>query len=193
MKKNNGAKSRKSKWFEKYLPFISRSPGMQVDWLVSQLQRKTLSPQEIIPYIRLLLAADLSDTQHYDQVSAESGCIDLSLLFAELDGNVIADMLRAADIYEVPKLFQLLSKPTPEHAVIALIKVPPPYDAEPDKLINNVFQAIHDKSPDLLPAAAVIMKRTGEAPEHFSSAYQRFQEILKDQSILSALFPKART
>jgi hypothetical protein len=36
------------------------------------------------------------------------------------------------------------------------------------------------------------MAENGDAPAHFASAYERFQEILIDEKILTSLYPQAQ-
>lgn len=171
---------RKPRWFEKYLPFIARSPEKRLEWLRSVFRRKVLSREEITPYIRLLLDVEEEDLEH------------LRDLFLPLDKEVVDVMLHAADIDDLPKLLGLIPHPSVKQAVIALAKAPPSYEEAPNLLLDRVFKAVHDRSEGLLEEAAASLLRSGEVPPHFPAAYERFQEILADQRILTSLYPKAR-
>ena len=175
----NRSGSSQKKWYEKYLPFIARSPQMQIDWLINIFKRGSLTYEEITPYIRLLL-----EEEQEDQVIRE--------LFQDLDEWEVTEMLRAADIYDTPKLFSLIRKPTKAQVEIALKKDPPPYEKKPGLARNKVFQAIHEASEELLVQAVDELRAREELTSEFEEAYERFKEILMDEKILSSLYPKAR-
>ena len=171
---------KKGSWFERYMPFVARSPKMQVQWLATTFRKGALSSQEITPYIKLLLAPE--NEQHPDIFKQ---------LFKPLDTVVVEKMLLAADIYDSPKLFNFIEEPTLQQAIIALRKAPPPYEKDPFPVISKLFQAIHDRSDVLLRDAAAEIKKSPVKPEHFEESYERFQEIVEDEKFLSALYPKA--
>ncbi|MDH3393437.1 MAG: hypothetical protein OEL66_05480 [Desulfobulbaceae bacterium] len=171
----------KRKWYEKYLPFVAQSRRMQVEWLVGVIRKNVLHLEEVTPYIRLLLAEEEVD-------ESES----LVALLKDLDEDVICRMVMAADIYDVARLMRLAPAPTVEQAVAALVKEPPPYEKKPELVLDKIFQAIHDRSESLFEEAASELRKRDDAPPHFESAYGRFQEILADERILSAMYPKAR-
>lgn len=171
----------KKKWYEKYLPFVARSPEKQIEWLVSAFNKGTLTHEEITPYIRLILADD-SDTQQGQ----------LAALFNTLEPKIIEKFFLCADVYDVPKLFQLVKQPTVGQAVIALRKTPPSYEKSPQLIFHRVFQAIHDNSAALLEKASAVLRESRDVPGHFDEAYERFQEIIEDEKLLSSLYPKAR-
>ena len=171
----------KKKWYEKYLPFVARSVEKQVEWLVSAFNKGNLTNEEIAPYISLILAED-NDAQLEQLIS----------LFNELDSTIQEKLFLCADVYDVPKLFQVLKQPTVDHALIALRKLPPPYEKSPQVVFHRVFQAIHDNSADLLEEAAKSIGESNDIPEHFEEAYERFQEIIEDEKLLSSLYPKAK-
>lgn len=175
--------SHKKKWYEKYLPFVARSPKMQVEWLRSVFKKGFLTNEEITPYIRLVLADIESDEEKKEQ---------LTDLLNRLDGEVLEEFFLAAEIYDSPKLFSLIRQPTIQQAVIVLRKSLPPYEKTPRLVLDKVFQAIHDKSAVLFEEAAEALRKSNDVPEHFESAYKRFQEIVEDEKILSALYPKAK-
>ena len=170
----------KRKWYEKYLPFVARSPEMQLRWLESAFRKGTLTPHEITPYIKLFMAPD-----------GEGNPARVRGLLRSLPGSVIEKMLGAADIYDVPDLFRCITEPTVQQAVIAIIKAPPPYEKNPQLVIDKVFQAVYDCSEELLVQAAAGVAASAERPVHFQENYERFKEIKEDEKLLSALYPKA--
>lgn len=171
---------KKRKWYEKYLPFVARSPEMQLHWIESTFRKGSLVPHEITPYIKLFMASD-----------GEGNLALVRGLLHSLNGGIIAQMLGAADIYDVPDLFRCVVEPTVAQAVIALTKVPPPYEKNPQVVIAKVFQAVYDCSEELLTQAAGMVAESAARPSHFQEAYERFKEIKEDEKLLSALYPKA--
>jgi hypothetical protein len=169
----------KRRWYEKYLPFIARSPRMQIDWLIGVFRKGSLSREEITPYIRLLMEEEQEDEL-------------IRSLFRNLDEWVLTELLEAADVYDIPKLFRLISGPTPDQARIALLKVPPPYEKMPGLLRGKIFHAVHDCSEELLTEAVEELRRQGKVDSDFEEAYERFREVLMDEKILSSLYPKAK-
>lgn len=171
----------KRKWYEKYLPFVAKGRRMQVEWLAGTIRKGALHLEEVTPYVRLLLAEDLGDDTER-----------LVPLLKDLEEEVLCRMVEAADIYDVAKLLRLVPKPTVEQALVALAKEPPPYEKNPEDVLDKVFQAIHDRSESLFEEAAAELRNRTDAPAHFVAAYERFEEILADERILSAMYPKAR-
>jgi len=178
-----------TKWYERYLPFVARSLGKQVEWLDASLRMtlespesdQTLSLEEIQPYVRLLLDDDGEERRQ-----------ELAGMLAALDEEVLCQMLRASDIYDVSILFGLLGCPAVEHAMVALGKSAPPYDRSPQMVTDKLFLAVHHKAPALMEDAVRLIRAGGTTPIHFEPAYGRFKEMLKDEEILSSLFPKAK-
>lgn len=170
----------KRKWYEKYLPFVARSPEMQLRWLESAFRKGTLTPHEITPYIKLFMAPD-----------GEGNLARVRGLLHSLSGNTIEKMLSAADVYDVPDLFRCVAEPTVLQAVMALAKAPPPYEKIPQLVVDKVFQAVYDCSEELLAQAAGMVAESVERPAHFQEDYERFKEIKEDEKLLSALYPKA--
>ena len=168
------------KWYEKYLPFVAQSRHMQVEWLVGVIRKDVLQLEDITPYVRLLLADVVGEDDE-----------PLVMFLKDIDGEVLCRMVQAADIYDVAKLMRLVPEPTVEQAVVALGKEPPPYEKKPELVLDKVFQAIHDRSESLFEEAAVELRKRTDAPAHFDAAYERFQEILADERILSVMYPKA--
>ncbi|MHB1015373.1 MAG: hypothetical protein ACYC2W_08880 [Desulfurivibrionaceae bacterium] len=171
---------KKRKWYEKYLPFVARSPEMQLRWLEAALRKEVLTPHEITPYIKLFMAPD-----------GEGNPARVRGLLHSLSANAIEKMLAAADIYDVPDLFRCVAEPTVAQAVIAIIKAPPPYEKNPQLVVDKVFQAVYDCSEELLAQAAGRVAGSAERPVHFQENYERFKEIKEDEKLLSALYPKA--
>lgn len=152
---------------------------MQIEWLIGVFRKGILSPEEITPYIRLLM-----EEEQEDEV--------IRSLFRTLDGWVLTKMLTAADIYDTSKIFRLIPRPTPDQARIALLKAPPPYEKTPGLPRHAVFQAVHDCSEELLTEAVEDLRRQGKVGDDFEEAYERFKEVLTDEKILSTLYPRAR-
>jgi hypothetical protein len=170
----------KKKWYEKYLPFVARSPGMQIRWLETAKRKGALTDQEIMPYVTLLLA-------HEGEKQEE-----LKAAFRNLNDLFVEQLLIAAEIQDVPKLFSLIEKPVVRHAVVALGKAPRDYEQAPQLLTDKVFMAVNLRSPGLLEEAVQIIMAGNGVPEHFLPAYERFKEIIEGEKILSALYPKAK-
>ena len=175
------AKKKKGSWYEKYLPFIARGRERQIDWLIGKFKKKILSYEEITPYVKLLLEEDDPEGEQH-----------LRELLSDLPDGVLGEMLRAADIYDTPKLLQLMPRITVDHAAIAMCKTPPPYERSPVMVIDRIFQIIHEVSGDLLRKGAARLRERKEIPAHFEESISRFEEVLKDQEFLSTLYPKAR-
>lgn len=186
------------KWYEKYLPFVAKRPEMQLDWLVENLSRlrtsgdkeKTglLSREELRPYINLLLGVSSGD----HGMGAVSDTIEeLEVLLAQVGEQDLLTMIECADIYAVPRLLGLLRKISKEQAVLAMKKVPPPYEKAPLLLVDRVFHAIKGKSTELLEGAAEEIMASDNRPKDFVANYERFREIMMDEHILSLLYPRA--
>ena len=171
---------KKRKWYEKYLPFVARSPEMQLRWLESAFRKEALTSREITPYVKLFMAPD-----------GEANLARVRGLLHSLSGAAIEKMLGAADIYDVPDLFRCVAEPTEAQAVIAITKAVPPYEKSPELVVDKVFQAVYDCSEELLAQAAVRVAGSADRPAHFQEAYERFKEIKEDEKLLSALYPKA--
>ncbi|MDA8165134.1 MAG: hypothetical protein M0017_08915 [Desulfobacteraceae bacterium] len=152
---------------------------MQIEWLIGVFKKRSLAREEITPYIRLLM-----EEEQEDEV--------IRGLFLGLEEWVLTAMLEAADIYDTPRLFRLIPQPTLAQAMIALLKVPPPYEKAPGLPRHKIFQAVHDSSEELLAAAVRDLRHRGEGGAEFEEAYERFEEVLMDEKILTSLYPKAR-
>lgn len=198
MERNSGNGRRR--WYEKYLPFVAKSPEMQVEWLKVMLAKLrdsagvdrtgVLSREEIKPYIRLLLEGNEIGRELLDE--DERNREQLMNLLAGLGEDNLQLLLECADIYEVPKFIGLLRSCTKELAFAALMKTPPPYEKNPLLIYDRVFQAIREKSAELLEEAAEGVLASREAPDNFAANYERFKEIMLDEHILSLLYPKAK-
>jgi hypothetical protein len=181
------------KWYENYLPFVAKSPEMQLEWLVDKLSRlrsfgeneKTglLTREELRPYITLWLEGSAVEL---------SGDGDgLAFLLGNVEERDLLLMIECAGIYDVPRLFGLLHKISMEQAVLAMKKVPPLYEKNPLLVVDRVFHAIKEKSTELLESAAEEIMKTDDLPRGFVANYERFREIMMDEHILSLLYPKA--
>jgi hypothetical protein len=188
------------RWYEKYLPFVAKSPEMQVEWLKVMLAKLrdsagvdrtgVLSREEIKPYIRLLLEGNEIGQELQDE--DERNRDQLMNLLAGLGEYNLQLLLECADIYEVPMLIGLLRTCTKELAFTALMKTAPPYEKNPLLIYDRVFHAIREKSAELLEQAAADVLASSEAPENFAANYERFKEIMLDEHILGLLYPKAK-
>jgi hypothetical protein len=174
-----GEKARRRKWYENYLPFVAKNPRMQIDWLIAAFEKGSLTHEEITPYIKLLL-----DESQDDEIVRE--------LLRPLGEWVLTEMLRAADIYDTPKLFRFIPRPTLVQTKLALGKTPPPYEKMVGPVRDKVFRAVYDSSEELLAQAVEDLRKSGEITAEFEVAYERFNEILMDAKILSSLYPKAK-
>ena len=170
------------KWYDKYLPFVARSPKMQLEWLQAAFKRKTLSFQEITPYIKLFLTDEKDEKREL-----------LFFLLSQLPEKDLDTLVRATDIYDLPKLMSLLHKPTINQAMLALKTLPPPYEKNIQPLLNKIFRVLHEYSEEFFQQACETLLQNGEAPDYFEKEYVRFKEIIEDEKILSALYPKARS
>ena len=175
-------KSLQRKWYDKYLPFVARSPQMQLEWLVSVLRKKNLSFQEITPYIKIFLT---------DEDNAKRTI--LINLISKLDEQFVDKIITAADIYDTPKIFSLSTQPTVLQAVMALQKTPPPYETNSQAVLDKLYRELHNHSEIFLKEASEQLLASGDVPEHFEKQFAQFQEIVEDEKVLSALYPKART
>ncbi len=176
-----GAKGRK-KWLERYMPFVARSPEMQVEWLAQVLRRQALTASEITPYVRLLLESE--DAGIKSRVRAA---------LQELAPWMIEELVEAADIYDTPKLFALIPDCTVEQLIRALRKQAPPYEQHPRLVRDRLFHAVYSRAPHLFARAAEELQARGQAPADFAEAHSRFLELLEDEKLLSALYPRAKS
>ena len=176
------AAKRGSRWLERYMPFVARSPEMQVEWLLQALQRRVLASHEITPYVRLLLENEAPEVV---------GRVRVAL--GELPSWAVERLVEAADIYDTPKLFALLPGCNAEQMVLALGKEVPPYERNPRLVRDRLFYAVYSRDPELFALAVEMLAGGPAAPADFAEAHARFQELLEDEKLLSALYPKART
>jgi hypothetical protein len=195
----SGKKMSGGKWHKKYLPFVAKSPDTQVDWLVGKLaalreiggKDKTgiLTREELVPYIRILLV-NVSEGRGTEGFSADDG--QLACFLEEISDENLLLMIECAEIYDVPKLFRILRDISIKQAVVALKKVPPPFEKNPLLIMDRVFHSIREKSTELLEKAAKEVLASDDAPDNFVDNYKRFREIVMDEKILSVMYPKAR-
>jgi hypothetical protein len=101
-------------------------------------------------------------------------------------------MIECAEIYDVPKLFRILREISVKQAVVAMKKVPPPYERNPLLIMDRVFHSIREKSVELLEEATREVLASDDAPDDFADNYERFKEIVLDENILSIMYPKAK-
>ncbi len=169
------------RWYQNYLPFIARSPEMQVEWLVAQCLRKNLTQEELTPYARLLFSED--------NVASEE---ELRAILADLSPAMQEEFLRIADIYDVPRIVRLIPNLNATLVEIALTKELPPYETKPQKVMDKVLNAINDRAQSLLPAVADLIIGNGSAPNHFAENYERFRAILADKEFIRSQWPNAK-
>jgi hypothetical protein len=169
------------------LPFVARSPELQVAWLVGEFRKGVLSDSELAPYIHILVSEYVGRRERGEDDD------ELHESFAQLPREIVVAMVRCVEIYDVPDLLELLRELTVADAVLVLKKVPPPYEKKSLLLLDRVFQAVNGCGDQLLERAAQKMVEEVDAPEHFRGAYQRFQEILVDEKILMQLYPQAKS
>lgn len=167
------------------LPFVARSPEMQVDWLIGVFRRGELNDREIAPYMHLLLS------EHAGRKEREEDD-GLREIFTQLPRDIVVAMIRCTAIYDIPELLELIRVLTVDEAVLALQKAPPPYEKKSLLLLDRVFQAVNNCGDHLLERAAEKMTCDGLCPAHFAGAYERFKEILIDEKILALLFPQVK-
>ncbi len=173
--------SRKRRWYQNYLPFIVRSPQMQVEWLVAECQRNNLAREELTPYIRLLFSED--------NVANED---ELRSILLKVPVQMQEEFLRIADIYDVAKIVRLVPELNELLVEIALTKELPPYETKPQKIMDGVLNAINDRSGDLLVQVAEKIMGNGSAPNHFAENYERFRAILEDKEFIRSQWPNAK-
>lgn len=169
------------KWLGKWAPFVAKSPEAQVAWLARVLRKNTLSLAEITPYVRLLLEPD---DQEIKAIIADH--------LRRLDADLCEQLAAAAEIYDLPKLFAMLPAISTKQAMIALAKAPPPYEKNPAQALNRLFRAVYEQSAERFNEAVTKLRQEGLAPAGFDQAHARFLELLEDEKLLSALYPKAR-
>lgn len=169
------------RWLERYMPFVARSPEMQVEWLGQTLRRQVLASHEITPYIRLLLEGD--DPEIAARIRAA---------LQDLPAWMLEKLVESADIYDTPKLFSLLPTCTVQQVMRALGKEAPPYEQHPRLVRDRLFYAVYSRAPALFPRAAEELQAKGLAPADFAETHRRFLELLEDEKLLSALYPKAK-
>lgn len=177
-KKKEGERRR---WYQKYLPFIARTPEMQVEWLVAECRKKRLAPQELTPYVRLLFSEE--------NVANEE---EMREILAGLPLEMQKDFLRVADIYDVPRIMRLSPALNDALVEIALTKELPPYETKPQKVMDAVLNAVNERSEELLATVAARIMANGVAPQHFAENYERFRAILKDKKFIRRQWPQAK-
>ncbi|MCB2181860.1 MAG: hypothetical protein KQH63_07535 [Desulfobulbaceae bacterium] len=170
----------KKKWFDRYLPFVSKSPEMKIKWLEKTFRKGALSLEEVTPYIRLLLSEN-----SYEENER------LVEIFADLNKELQYNLLEAADIYDTPKLLRLCPSPDRRHAEIALMKEVPNYEKKKQLILDKVFYAINDFSKELLENSVLKLQEEQKVSRAFMDNYKRFQEILGDEEFLLEMYPKA--
>lgn len=169
------------RWYQKYLPFIARSPEMQVEWLVAECRRKKLAQDELTPYVRLLFSEE--------NVANEE---DLRGILAGLSPEILEEFLQVADIYDVPRIIILIPELNERLVEIALVKEVPPYETKSQKVMDRVLNAINDRSERLLPTVAAMIMGNGSAPSHFAENYERFLAILEDKEFIRSQWANAK-
>lgn len=169
------------RWYQNYLPFIARSPEMQVEWLVAECQKKNLAQEELTPYVRLLFSEE--------NVSSEE---ELREILAGLSSEMEEEFLRVADIYDVPRIIRIIPELNETLVEIALTKELPSYEMKPQQVMDKVLNAINDRAQSLLPKVATLIIANGAAPRHFAENYERFRAILEDKEFIRSQWPTAK-
>ncbi len=169
------------------LPFVARSPEMKVNWLVGTLAKKSLTEDEIAPYMHLLLKEYKNGEQNNESQSL------LPSSFSKIPRDIIIKLIECTEVYDIPVFLEIIRPISVEEAVIALQKTTPAYEKRPMEVYDLVFQAVHNCDKHILEKAKEKMLQADNIPQHFNSEYDRFQEILKDKEVLSQLFPQAKT
>jgi hypothetical protein len=192
-------KSSGRKWHQKYLPFVAKSPDLQVDWLVVKLaalresgdrgETGILTKEELAPYTRILLG-NVSEAKGAEEDLADND--QLAGFLEAIGDEELLTMIECAEIYDVPKLFRILREISVKQAVVAMKKVPPPYERNPLLIMDRVFHSIREKSVELLEEATREVLASDDAPDDFADNYERFKEIVLDENILSIMYPKAK-
>ena len=145
------------RWYQNYLPFIARSPEMQVEWLVAECRRQNLVKEEMTPYVRLLFSEENAANEE-----------ELRTILAGLLPEVLEEFLNVADIYDVPRIIRIIPLLNETLVEIALTKDLPPYETKPQKIMDRVLNAINNRSRPLLKDVAARIMANGAAPKHFS-------------------------
>ncbi|MBU0680257.1 MAG: hypothetical protein KKD73_02435 [Proteobacteria bacterium] len=169
------------RWYQNYLPFIARSPEMQVEWLVTECRRRNLSHGELTPYVRLLFSEENVENEE-----------ELRVVLAGLDPEMQEEFLQVADIYDVPRIIRLIAELNENLVVLALTKKMPPYEMKPQKVMDRILNAINDRSESLLRRVATMIIDNGAAPNHFSENYERFRAILADKEFIRSQWPNTK-
>lgn len=171
--------NRPKKWFDKYLPFIARPPQMQVAWLVQACAEKKLSQEELTPYLRLLLSKE--NVENDEQ---------LREVLAGIDRDTSVCLFEIVEIFDLPRLILTFPAMDSNFARLALQKEIPPYEKNIRQIVDNVFAAINDRSPQIFQEIVTGSDEFAIA-DHFRNNLQRFQKILDDQEFLRSLYPNA--
>lgn len=174
-------KKHKTGWFLRYLPFIARPQHLQIEWLVSECKKSTLSNEELLPYVRLLFDLESSDEKR-----------SLKENLKGLDCNIICRILGAADVYIVAKVVTLIPELNHRLAEVVLVKEMPPYEQKPQKIMDDVFYAINHCASGLLEDVATLLVREKRAPKGFKENYARFKAILADEEFIRKQWPSAK-
>ncbi len=170
-------KKRNKKWYESYLPFIAKPPELQVSWLVHNCRQQKLALAELTPYLRLLLSVENVETDE-----------ELQLLLLMIDESSVSCFLEIVDIYDLPRLIKSLPTIDIPHALHALGKDIPCYEKNIQKLVDQVFYAINNRSAKVFKEIAVLPEKGGMAA-HFRNNIERFQKILDDEAFLRSMYP----
>ncbi len=169
------------RWYQNYLPFIARSPEMQVEWLVAECRRRNLAQEELTPYVRLLFSEENVDNED-----------ELRLILAGLAQEMQEEFVQIADIYDVPRVVRLMPALNEKMVEIALKKELPPYETKPQKVMDKVLNTINDRAGEILAKVASVIMENGAAPKHFAENYERFRAILADKEFIRSQWPNAK-
>ncbi len=168
-------------WYLRYLPFVARPMHLQVEWLRAECKKNKLAKDELRPYVRLLFSVDSDDDQAV-----------LKKLIAQLDGDVIYNIVDAADIYTVARVIDLIPELNDGLAEVILLKEMPPYEQKPQKIMDEVFYAINNRAGGLLAKVVASLTEEGRASPGVKKNYKRFKAILADEEFIRSHWPSAK-
>ena len=174
-------KKDKTGWLLRYLPFIAKPQYLQVEWLVAECKKSTLSKEELLPYVRLLFDLDSHEKRRTLKEHLEN---------VELE--IISCILDAADVYIIAQVVTLLPELNHHLTEVVLLKEMPPYEQKPQKIRDEIFYAINHCASGLLDEVAQMLVQEKRASQGFEENYIRFKAILADEEFIRKQWPSAK-